>query len=160
YTNHDLLRAMLISSDNRACSALGRAVGLDPDKLVDALNAKVRAMGLKSTRFVDPTGLKANVSTAREGLAALTATMAAAVLAEIMTTTQATVRSTDGRSTVDYFSTDVALRAGRYTVLGGKTGFTDEAKYCLAIAAKIGDRRVGMVFLGADGKLTRFGDFN
>jgi D-alanyl-D-alanine endopeptidase (penicillin-binding protein 7) len=160
FKNHDLLRAMLISSDNRACTALGRAVGLAPDELVDALNAKARALGLKKTRFVDPTGLRSNVSTAREVLAGLMAALSAPLLSEIMTTAAATVRSTDGKVTVDYVSTDVALRAGRYAVLGGKTGFTDEAKYCLAIAAKVGDRRVGMVFLGADGKLTRFGDFN
>jgi D-alanyl-D-alanine endopeptidase (penicillin-binding protein 7) len=160
FKNIDLLRAMLISSDNRACSALGRAMGLRPAELVEALNAKASGMGLRKTRFVDPTGLKNNVSTAREVMTALTAALAVPLLAEIMTTPQATVRSTDGRATVDYVSTDVALRAGRYPVLGGKTGFTDDAKYCLAIAAKIGERRVGMVFLGADGKLTRFGDFN
>ena len=151
---------MLISSDNRACPALGRAVGLSAAKLVEAMNAKARSLGLKQTRFVDTTGLKTNVSTTREVLTALMAAIAVPTLAEIMTTTQATVSSTDGRVTVDYISTDVALRAGRYSVLGGKTGYTDEAKYCLAIAAKIGERRVGMVFLGADGKLTRFGDFN
>jgi serine-type D-Ala-D-Ala endopeptidase (penicillin-binding protein 7) len=160
FTNHDLIRAMLISSDNRACPALGRAVGLSPAQLVEAMNAKARSLGLKRTRFVDTTGLKTNVSTTREVLTALMAAIAVPTLAEIMTTTQATVTSTDGRVTVDYISTDVALRAGRYSVLGGKTGYTDEAKYCLAIAAKIGERRVGMVFLGADGKLTRFGDFN
>jgi D-alanyl-D-alanine endopeptidase (penicillin-binding protein 7) len=160
FTNHDLLRAMLISSDNRACPALGRAVGLSPAQLVEAMNAKARSLGLKRTRFVDTTGLKTNVSTTREVLTALLAAVAHPTLAEIMTTAQATVTSTDGRVTVDYISTDVALRAGRYSVLGGKTGYTDEAKYCLAIAAKIGERRVGMVFLGADGKLTRFGDFN
>ena len=144
FTNHDLMRA----------------VGLSPAKLVEAMNAKARSLGLKQTRFVDTTGLKTNVSTTREVLTALMAAIAVPTLAEIMTTTQATVSSTDGRVTVDYISTDVALRAGRYSVLGGKTGYTDEAKYCLAIAAKIGERRVGMVFLGADGKLTRFGDFN
>jgi hypothetical protein len=28
------------------------------------------------------------------------------------------------------------------------------------VAAKLGDREVAMAFLGAEGKLTRFGDFN
>ncbi|HKA88500.1 MAG TPA: serine hydrolase [Haliangiales bacterium] len=160
FQNIDLLRAMLISSDNRACTALGRAVGLSPPELVGALNRKARSLGLGRTRFVDATGLGANVSTAREVLTGLMAALAIPLLADILTTKQVTIQSTDGRVTIDYVSTDVALRAGRYTVLGGKTGFTDDAKYCLAIAARVGDRRVGMVFLGADGKLTRFGDFN
>src|SRR5262249_57423052 len=95
-----------------------------------------------------------------EVLTGLMAALAIPLLADILTTKQVTIQSTDGRVTIDYVSTDVALRAGRYTVLGGKTGFTDDAKYCLAIAARVGDRRVGMVVLGADGKLTRFGAFN
>jgi D-alanyl-D-alanine carboxypeptidase len=45
-------------------------------------------------------------------------------------------------------------------VLGGKTGYTDLAGYCLAIAARLdGQREVAMAFLGAEGKMTRFGDF-
>src|SRR6476620_3237989 len=36
--NKDLLRAMLMASDNRAPTALGRAAGMDPDQLVAAMN--------------------------------------------------------------------------------------------------------------------------
>jgi len=39
FRNKDLLRAMLIASDNRAATAVGRAAGLSPDELVDAMNA-------------------------------------------------------------------------------------------------------------------------
>jgi D-alanyl-D-alanine carboxypeptidase len=44
-------------------------------------------------------------------------------------------------------------------VLAAKTGFTLPARYCLAIAALLGERTVGMVFLGSYGELTRFGDY-
>ncbi len=161
FTNHDLLRAMLISSDNRACSALGRAVGWTPARLVKAMNDTARVLGLKKTRFEDPSGLNGNVSTAREVISALKKALEDPVLAEIMSTKQATVRSVGPNPVVvDYISTDVSLRTEtRFPVLGGKTGYTDEARYCLAIAAKIDGRRVGMVFLGAEGKLTRFADF-
>ena len=48
--------------------------------------------------------------------------------------------------------------------LGGKTGYNDLAGYCLAVAARLQEaggktRDVAMVFLGAQGKLTRFADF-
>ena len=162
FLNHDLLRAMLISSDNRACTALGRAAGWTVDELVAAMNRTATALGLKRTRFEDPSGLNGNVSTAREVIAALRATLADPVLAAIMGTPLATVRSVGANPVViDYVSTDVALRTEkRFPVHGGKTGYTDEARYCLAIAATIDGRRVGMVFLGAEGKLTRFADFN
>lgn len=162
FTNLDLLRAMLISSDNRACTALGRAAGWTANELVAAMNRTAKGLGLKKTRFEDPSGLNGNVSTAREVIAALKASLADPVIAEVMGTPQATVRSVSSNPVVvDYISTDVALRTEkRFPVLGGKTGYTDEARYCLAIAARIGGRRVGMVFLGAEGKLTRFADFN
>jgi D-alanyl-D-alanine endopeptidase (penicillin-binding protein 7) len=162
FTNHDLLRAMLVSSDNRACTALGRGAGLDPPALIAAMNAVALRLGLARTRFTDPSGLNGNVSTAREVVAALRAALADPVIAEILTTPHAVVRSLGKNPvTIEYTSTDVALRTEkRFPVLGGKTGYTDEAKYCLAIAAQVAGRRVAMVFLGADGKLTRFGDFN
>jgi serine-type D-Ala-D-Ala endopeptidase (penicillin-binding protein 7) len=162
FTNHDLLRAMLISSDNRACTALGRAAGMTVAQLVAAMNAQARALGLKKTRFDNPSGLRGNVSTAREIVVALRAALADPVLAEILATPQALVRSVGPAPVqVEYFATTVPLRLEkRFPVLGGKTGYTDAARYCLAIAARIDGRRVGMVFLGAEGKLTRFADFN
>lgn len=162
FTNHDLLRAMLIQSDNRACTAVGRGAGLEPTELITAMNAVARALGLPKTTFSDPSGLNGNVSTAREVVMALKAALADPVIADILQTPHAVVRSV-GKNPVEieYTSTDIALRTEkRFPILGGKTGYTDEAKYCLAIAAKLDGRRVGMVFLGADGKLTRFGDFS
>src|SRR4029078_718924 len=50
-SNRDLLHAALMGSDNRAIPALGRAVKLTPSQLTSAMNAKVRELGLKNTRF-------------------------------------------------------------------------------------------------------------
>src|SRR5215207_7555562 len=47
FRNRDLLRAMLIASDNRAPSALGRAAGMTPDQLVDAMNGIAKDLHLK-----------------------------------------------------------------------------------------------------------------
>src|SRR5215470_5491347 len=162
FTNHDLLRAMLVASDNRACSAVGRGAGLDGPALITAMNGVARELGLRKTSFSDPSGLNGNVSTARELAVGLKAALADPVIADILGTPTAVVRSLDKRSVeIEYTSTDIALRTEkRFPIIGGKTGYTDEAKYCLAIAAKVDGRRIGMVFLGADGKLTRFGDFN
>src|SRR5215470_6554788 len=81
FTNLDLLRAMLISSDNRACTALGRGAGLSTDELVAAMNGVALRLGLSRTRFTDPSGLKGNVSTARELVPALRAALEDPVIA-------------------------------------------------------------------------------
>jgi D-alanyl-D-alanine endopeptidase (penicillin-binding protein 7) len=160
FKNVDLMKAVLIASDNRAVTAIGRGAGLTPKQLVEAMNEKARALGLKKTKFTDPTGLNGNVSTPREVAIALRASLEDPVLKEIMSTPETVIYSADGRLAVQYFNTNVSLRVGRFHVLGGKTGYTDEARYCLAIAAEIGGRRLGMVFLGAQGELTRFADFS
>lgn len=159
FTNHDLMRAMMIGSDNRAVTALARGAGLSVDELIAAMNAKARALGLTNTSFTDPSGLNGNLSTAREMVVALRAALAEPVIADIMATKTYLVTSTDKKkSRIQYNNTNQSLRT-RDDCIGGKTGFTDEAGYCLAVAGKLGGRRVGMVFLGSEGELTRFADY-
>ena len=162
-TNRDLLHAALIASDNRAIPALGRAVGLAPEQLAAEMSKKARAMGLLHTEFKDPTGLDdGNVSTPRETVKMLQAVLANPVLSEILKKPHYVAQpvNRNGRhGLIEYTNTDKLVQAGRWQVLGGKTGYTDIARYCLVVAAKLGDRQVAMAFLGAEGKLTRFGDF-
>ena len=159
YTNRDLLRAMLIASDNRAPTALARAAGLDPDQLVAAMNKVAHRLHLSHTRFTDPNGLRGNVSTARELALALNEALADDVLRTIMAEPTATVVAKSGRR-IEYVSTNEPLRANAWDVIGGKTGFTDAAGYCYVTAARIGGREVVMAFLHSDGKLERFADFD
>ena len=160
FRNIDLLRAMLMASDNRAPTALGRAAGLDRAALIAAMNALARDLGLKKTRFTDSSGLRGNVSTAREMALALRAALADPVLSEIMGTRWYEVKSRSGYTRIAYGSTNQALVAGTYKVLGGKTGFTKAAGYCFITGAEIDDRRYVLAFLGGDGKQTRFADFS
>ncbi|HKE20483.1 MAG TPA: serine hydrolase [Kofleriaceae bacterium] len=162
FRNHDLLRAMLIASDNRAVTAVGRAVGLGPEELVRAMNDLARDLGLQHTRFVDPTGLNGNWSSARDMAAALTAALRDPVLAEVLTTRFASIHNvSEGRvRTINYANTNHVLYRNGLHVLGGKTGYTREAGYCLVTGVEMNGRRLAFVFLGGDGELTRFADFN
>lgn len=167
FRNVDLLHAALMASDNRAVPALGRAVGLDPEQLTAAMNTKARELGLKVTRFLEPTGLDhRNVSTPMEVARMLKAALSSPLVAQICQTGRYVTRAVGkSRYVVEYANTDVLVRGGKHQVLGGKTGYNDQAGYCLAIAARLKEasgkvRDVAMVFLGASGKLTRFADFS
>ncbi len=160
FRNRDLLRAMLIASDNRAPTALGRAVGLGPRELVAAMNKLAKELGLARTKFVDPSGLRGNQSTAREMALALRVALDDKVLREIMGTSEATIVSKDRSVRVDYHTTNVPLAASKYRVTGGKTGFTTPAGYCYITGAELAGRKVVIAFLGAPGKMSRFEDFN
>jgi D-alanyl-D-alanine endopeptidase (penicillin-binding protein 7) len=160
FKNVDLLRAMLMASDNRAPTALARAAGMTTDELLEAMNAIAKDLDLVQTRFTDPSGLRGNVSTAREMALATRAVLADDVLREIMMTEVIEVRSKSNYAKLTYVNTNQALTARKYKVTGGKTGYTTAAGYCFITGAEIGGREVVMAFLGGDGKLTRFADFN
>lgn len=161
FRNVDLLKAMLIASDNRAPTALGRAVGLDPKQLVAEMNLLAKELGLVKTTFTDPSGLNGNTSTAREMAIAMVRAMKDPLLAEIMGTQVTTIRSVHSRPrSITYTNTNKSQLSQKFPVTGGKTGFTNEAGYCLLITATMAGRNVAMVFLGTREKLTRFGDFN
>ena len=159
FRNRDLLAAMLIGSDNRAPTALGRAVGLDTKGLTAAMQKVARRLGLKRTRFSDPSGLKGNISTAREMARAMAAALRHPVIAEMMKADSYEMASPDLRRAIHYNNTNRLLHAGGAEILGGKTGFTNNAGYCLVLAARVDGRRLAMAFLGGDGKLTRFADY-
>lgn len=159
FKNLDLMRAMLMASDNRAPTALGRAVGLDTDGLIDEMNAVAEDLGLEHTRFTDTSGLRGNVSTAREMALALRAALEDEVIAEIMTTDVARITSKSGYAKLDYGTTNQPLLSKTHKVTGGKTGYTRPAGYCFIVSAEIDGREYVMAFLGGDGKQTRFADF-
>ncbi len=157
-SNRDLLHAALMGSDNRAIPALGRAVKLSPSQLAMAMTAKARAMGLTKTHFHDPTGLSiANVSTPRETIILLQAVMSNPVLGPITQRVQYDAHPI-GKPPITYVNTYRPAMRNNVQVLGGKTGYNDDARYCLVLAAKIDGHTCFMSFLANEGKLTRFGD--
>ena len=165
FTNRDLLHAALMASDNRAVPALGRAVGLDPTALVAAMNGKAQELGMKNTKFEDPVGLNANnTSTPRDLVLMLKAAIRQPLIAEITQKPKYVAHPVGHPGwTIEYTNTDVIARSGKFSVLTGKTGYTDLALYCLAIAVRMTSAQshdVAMVFLGAVGKMTRFADFH
>jgi D-alanyl-D-alanine endopeptidase (penicillin-binding protein 7) len=165
FTNRDLLHAALMASDNRAVPALGRAVDLNPKQLVGAMNAKAKELGMTSTHFEDPVGLNpGNTSTPRDLVLMLKAAIHQPLISEITQKAKYVAHPVGHPGwTIEYNNTDVIARSGKFSVLTGKTGYTDLALYCLAIAVRMTAAQqhdVAMVFLGAVGKMTRFADFH
>lgn len=157
FKNSDLLSAMMMSSDNRTPTALARSTGLAPDDLLVAMRKRVADLGLSNTKLVDVTGIGGNASTAREMALALREAIRDPVLRAYMTTKRAHVVSESGEISGDYTSTVPALWT-KHKILGGKTGWTEDAGYCQVVAVELGKRTLVMAFLGAKTN-TRFDDF-
>jgi D-alanyl-D-alanine endopeptidase (penicillin-binding protein 7) len=157
-SNRDLLHAAMLGSDNRAIPALGRAVKLSPSQLAAAMNAKAKQLGLKNTRFQEPTGLSVNnVSTPREVIVLLKQVIANPVLGPITHRPEYDAHPV-GKPPIRYVNTDRRASRSNVQLLGGKTGYNDFARYCLVVATKVEGRTIFMSFLGDEGELTRFGD--
>jgi serine-type D-Ala-D-Ala endopeptidase (penicillin-binding protein 7) len=159
FQNRDLMYAMLLASDNRVPSALARSVGLSKAELLDRMRRLVKDLGLTHTKFLDSTGILGNESTAREMALALRETLRDSVLRRYMTTRYARIVSQSEEITADYKSTVSPLWDRHYKIRGGKTGWTEDAGYCLIVSAEIGGRTVVMAFLGAKAKEARYADF-
>jgi len=158
YRNIDLLHAALMASDNRAVSALGRAVKLSANGLVQAMNELARRMGLRKTTFRGPVGIShGNKSTAWEVSRIVRMASKDVVLRKVMGKRSYTVKPLRGYLKVHYRNTNPLVgRTPGVRFVASKTGFNDAAGYCLAAVAKI--RRLGevtFVLLGSKSKLSR-----
>ncbi|MCQ9123214.1 D-alanyl-D-alanine carboxypeptidase family protein [Rodentibacter caecimuris] len=60
---NELLKAMLVHSDNYAAHALSRSAGMSRLQFIQKMNEKARELGMRSTRFTDSSGLSdSNIS--------------------------------------------------------------------------------------------------
>ena len=158
----DLLRVALMSSDNRAAAALGRTTFADgTPRFVEAMNAKAAALGMRDSHFADPTGLDAgNQSTAEDLVRLVHAAAQYPFIREVTSTGEFTAHPYDDRGPVQYRNTNPLVRDTRWTVELSKTGYIHEAGRCLVMQAQVADRRLYIVLLNGDGKLTPVGDAN
>ncbi|RJX30155.1 MAG: hypothetical protein C4516_09845 [Oxalobacter sp.] len=153
----DLLHIALMSSENRAASALGRNFSGGTESFVAAMNAKAKALGMSDTHFADSSGLSSrNVSSARD-LAKLVVEASKYPMIRDYSTDTRTVVDT-GRHLQQYANTNRLVRSPQWKIGVQKTGYISEAGRCLVMQAKIKGREIVMIFLDSKGKLSRLGD--
>jgi D-alanyl-D-alanine endopeptidase (penicillin-binding protein 7) len=158
-TRQELLLLALMSSENRAASALGRNYPGGLPAFVQAMNRKARELGMNDSHFVDSSGLSSsNVSSATDLVRMVNAAYRNPTIREYSTQTEHEVNVL-GR-TQHYVSTNRLVRGGNWEIGLQKTGFISEAGQCLVMQARVQGRNVIMVFLDSAGKLSRFADAN
>jgi serine-type D-Ala-D-Ala endopeptidase (penicillin-binding protein 7) len=156
-TRAELLHLALMSSENRAANAVGRNYPGGLPGLMKAMNAKAKSLGMKSSHFVDATGLsQGNVATPRDLVRLVTTAAENPVIREFSTDTQRVV--TVGKHLVEYRNTNILVKKPDWDVVVQKTGFTNAAGQCLVMKTIIEDRPVVMVLMNSFGKYTRVAD--
>lgn len=145
----DMLHLALMSSENRAAHALGRYHPGGMPAFVRAMNDKARALGMRNTYFVEPTGLSAdNVSTARDLVKLVQATAQQPLIKQYSTNEKYDVSLSQGRQ-LAYSNTNRLVRNDNWDIQVSKTGFINEAGECLVMLTRIDGRDVAIVLLNA-----------
>jgi len=159
----ELLYPVLIESSNDAAYSLAEVIGVD--SFVDLMNIEAKNMGLENTRFINPTGLTPDKGTSTdystaEDLVRLTESLLDKPLVWDILSKKEYYFYEDGLFHHKIENTNELLRADKPwadRIIGGKTGWTPEAKGCLVIvlkAPKSGEYLIDVV-LGSD---DRFGE--
>jgi D-alanyl-D-alanine carboxypeptidase (penicillin-binding protein 5/6) len=148
-TVRQLLLGLLVKSANDAAVALADAVDGSEAAFVRHMNRRAAELHLTSTHYVTAYGLDrpAHRTSARDLAHLWEVAMRRADFRALATTREADLPG--GPSRLRHFSNTNEL-LGSYTwVVGGKTGFTDDAGRCLVASASRGGRRLVAVALGS-----------
>jgi D-alanyl-D-alanine endopeptidase (penicillin-binding protein 7) len=157
----ELLLLALMSSENRAATALGRTYPGGMDKFVTQMNQKAKSLGMNNSQFADPAGLRTeNLSTASDLATMLAAATTYPLITQATTTLKKEVRPYPRRGPLNYVNTNRLLKNTKWDIELSKTGYINEAGRCLVMQANIEGEDVSIVLLNSLGKLTPFGDSN
>ena len=156
-SREEMLHLALMSSENRAAHALGRSYPGGIDAFVAAMNHKAAELGMKDTRYVEPTGLSSNNQSSARDLATLVmAAQEHPIIREFSTSPEFQVEV--GNRPTQFRTTNSLVRSPAWDIVLQKTGYITEAGRCLVMQAKMAGRRLTMVFLDSAGKYSRIGD--
>jgi len=156
-TRGELLHLALMSSENRAASALGRNYPGGLNAFVTAMNQKALSLGMTDTHYVEPTGLSSrNQSSAKDLAALVKVAHEVPLLREFSTSKQAQVAL--GHRQVMFRSTNGLVSSPSWDIGLQKTGFINEAGRCMVMQAQMAGRKLIMVLLDSTGKYSRIGD--
>lgn len=154
---HNLLKGIAIASGNDATVALAERIAGSEKAFVKKMNKKAKALGLENTHFNNSTGLPAenHYSTVHD------MSVMAKELLKYESITKYTSIYEDylrkGQENEFWLVNTNKLVKSYPGVDGLKTGYTNEAKYCLTATAEKNDMRVIAVVMGADSTKERNG---
>lgn len=153
-----LLESVIVASANDSSVALAEHIGGSVENFVAKMNARAKELKMENTHFANCTGLPAseNFSCAKD----------------VATMTRALVSHPEYFNFSGVWLKDFEHQSGRKTTMtntnklvrfykgcdGGKTGFTNEAGFCLSATAERDGMRLIAVVIGEKDSKTRFKD--
>jgi len=141
----DLLYGLMLRSGNDAAVAIAEGIAGDVDSFAVKMNETAQALGATNSNFVTPNGLhdENHYTTVYDMYLILNSALKNEDFYNIFTTTSYTASYTSGgqtktqdwTTTNQYITGNVSTPSG-FTILGGKTGTTGAAGYCLVLLSE------------------------
>ena len=156
YPAGELLKSIAVCSANDSCVAISERIAGSEEAFVERMNERARELGAENTLFANCTGLprEPQYSCAKDVSLMLRELLKHEPFFDYAGIRLEDFRHPDGRVTT-MTNTNKLLRKLEGCD-GGKTGFTQEAGFCLAATAKRGETRLVCVVIGAESSDARF----
>jgi serine-type D-Ala-D-Ala carboxypeptidase (penicillin-binding protein 5/6) len=154
----DLLYGVMLPSGAECCIGLADQIAGSEQNFVKLMNQKAADLGMKNTHFENATGLhnKNHYTTVKDLAILLSYALQNDTFREIFTSSRHSIPSTNKHpGGITFYSTmfeelnNQNIIGGE--ILGGKTGYTNEAGLCLASLAKVGKQEYILISAGAKG---------
>ncbi|MDX9778664.1 MAG: RlpA-like double-psi beta-barrel domain-containing protein [Patescibacteria group bacterium] len=131
-TIENLLHAALVSSANNTVETLVRVSGLSREEFVNRMNKQAESWGAFASHFVEPTGLSPeNVSSPLDYAIITRELLKDDLLKKISTTSRYSFSSLNKNKKYNLTNTNSLIQSGHFSIGLSKTGYLDEAGYCL-----------------------------
>ena len=156
-TRAEMMHLALMSSENRAAHALGRTYPGGLAQFVQLMNGKAQQLGMRDTRYVEPTGLSSSNQSSARDLARLVAVAHSDPLMREYSTSHG-YEVAVGRRTLQFNNTNRLVKSDNWDIGLQKTGYISEAGRCLVMQAQVSGRKLIMVFLDSAGRFSRLAD--
>jgi D-alanyl-D-alanine carboxypeptidase (penicillin-binding protein 5/6) len=159
-TVESMLKAISMRSANDASVAMAEFMYGSEEGCVKAMNTRAKELGMNNTNFVNVTGLpEAEHLTTANDIAIMTKELLKYnYVNEYMLTWMDSVWVGKEKDSEQVLVNTNRMINNYEGLLGGKTGYTTDAKYCLSAAARRNDTTLIAVVLGCENTKVRFNE--
>ena len=153
-TIEDLIYSALVGSANNAVETLVRVSGMSRKAFINKMNETVNSWGVKSTHFVEPTGLSPNnISTAYDYAIIAKNVLSNPIIQKASTMPIYEFYTINTKKYHRLVNTNYLVKSHKYNITGSKTGYLIEAGHCLMTRIKTNnEKQIIIVVMGDNSK--------
>lgn len=158
YTREQLLKAMLINSDNAAAETIAEDYPGGRSAFIARMNLQADIWGMRDTNFVDPSGLGVfNVSTVRDVANMMVTATGYWFITEVSSQKHTAIETKYKKKirTINLPHTSGPLLFTFDSVIVSKTGLTSSAGWCVGMVVEQNNQKYVVVVLGSRNKRER-----